>query len=142
MSKFWEKYDYSDALDRARSLLPEQLVGDSRFDMPKIDANIEGNRTFVKNFKEVAGLLNRKEGHLLKFLTNELGTSGNVEGSRAIFQGKHTRAQIQKSLERYVDNYVFCSTCGKPDTKLELSDRIMMMRCEACGASQAVKPIK
>jgi translation initiation factor 2 subunit 2 len=142
MSKYWNDYNYSQALERARKSLPETLVGDSRFDMPITDANIEGNRTFFKNFKEITNLLNRKESHMLKFMTNELGTSGNIEGNRVIFQGKHTRTQIQKALERYVANYVFCATCGKPDTKLQLLDRILIMRCDACGASQAVKSIK
>ncbi len=141
-SKFWEEYNYDEALDRALKLVPESIRGDSRFEIPKINSSIEGNRTFFKNFKEIANFLNRKESHLLKFLTTELGTNGNVEGQRAIFQGKHGKMQISKAIDRYLKNYVFCATCGKPDTVLELKDRIIIMRCEACGATQAVRPIK
>ncbi len=121
-----------------------QLVADddSRFEIPKVNSEIEGNRTFINGFKALAAAINRKEQHLLKFFSNELGTSANVEGNRAILQGKHTRAVIQKAFNRYVELYVLCATCGKPDTKLELHDRIMMMQCEACGASAAVKSLK
>ena len=142
MSKYWETYDYKDALHRARDLAPEIKSSDDRFEIPRIQSNIEGNRTFLRNFFEIANFLNRKPTHFLKFLTSELGTSGNVDGNRIIFQGKHTRMQIEKALNRYVEQYVLCQTCGKPDTRLEIQDRILMMRCDACGASQAVRPIK
>lgn len=142
MSKYWKTYNYDNALKRARDLSPGIISSDDRFDIPKIQSNIEGNRTFLRNFFEIANFLNRKSTHFLKFLTNELGTSGNVDGNRIIFQGKHTRMQIEKALNRYVEQYVLCQTCGKPDTRLEIQDRILIMRCDACGASQAVRPIK
>ncbi len=143
MSKYWEKYDYDDALSRGRSNLPQIVADDdTRFEIPKIDSEVEGNRTFINSLKALMNTLHRKESHFLKFLTNELGTSANVEGQRVILQGKHSRNQIQKALERYIELYVLCATCNKPDTRLEQNDRIMMMRCEACGATQAVKALK
>ena len=142
MKSFWENYKYQEGLERGLQLVPKKNVEDSRFEVPRVEANIEGNRTFFKNFKEITNLLNRKDTHVLKYLTSELGTNGNIEGSRVIFQGKHPKAMIQKTLDRYLQNYVFCPTCGKPDTKLEQSDRIRIMQCEACGANQAVRLIK
>ncbi len=143
MSEYWKSYDYEEALKRAREKLPQIVADDdTRFEIPKVNSEIEGNRTFINGFKALANAINRKEQHLLKFFSNELGTSANIEGNRAILQGKHPRALIQKAFERYIQLYVLCATCGKPDTKLELHDRIMMMRCEACGAQAAVKALK
>ncbi len=143
MSEYWQKYDYEEALKRARGKLPQIVADDdTRFEIPTVNSEIEGNRTFINGFKALATAINRKEQHLLKFFSNELGTSANIEGNRAILQGKHPRSLIQKAFNRYIEMYVLCGTCGKPDTKLEIQDRIMMMRCEACGATAAVKSLK
>ena len=137
-----EMEEYLKMLDRARSQLPEKVFQDVRFEPPKADSIIEGNRTFIRNFREIVHALNRDPNHLLKFFTLELGTAGTIEGNRAIFQGKHSRHFINQLLERYIKNYVICSECGKPDTQLITRDRIMMLRCEACGAVSAVPQMK
>ena len=49
---------------------------------------------------------------------------------------------LQTLLERYVKEYVICGECGKPDTQLVLETRIMRKRCDACGASISVKPLR
>ena len=91
---------YSQILERAKDQLPEIIQDDNRFVIPDVESSVEGNRTFFRNFREIYSTLNRSEHHFLKFFTNELGTSGNVEGPRAIFQGKHSRFQISKLLDR------------------------------------------
>ena len=139
MSNYWKTYDYNTALESALKEVPENIISDTRFEVPKVVANIEGNRTLFQNFKDIAIALSRKQEHLLKFITSELGTNGNFEGNRAIFQGNHSRNMIQNALNRYANSYVFCATCGKPDTRFEFSDRIRILSCDACGASQAVK---
>ena len=85
--------------------------------------------------------LNRSESHFLKFFTNELGTSGNIEGTRAVFQGKHSRVQLAKLVDRYVKDYVLCPECGKPDTKFIQQNRVELMKCDACGSRSAVRSI-
>ncbi len=132
---------YSRILKRAKEQLPEHTRDDTRFIIPEVDSQIEGNRTFFRNFKDIISLLNRPHNHFLKFLTNELGTSGNIEGNRAIFQGKHLRGQIIKLLDRYVTDFVVCPECGKPDTKFTVQGRVALLTCEACGASTGIKAI-
>lgn len=143
----WENYNknqdkvYDSILQRAKLQLPEISISDSRFVIPQIDSRVEGNRTFFRNFKEVINTLNRPDPHFLKFLTNELGTSGNIEGTRAIFQGKHPKLQISKLLDRYVKDYVICSVCGKPDTKFISQGRVNMLKCDACGAQTNLRSL-
>lgn len=143
----WEKYQddkdsfYDTILARAKEQLPEILAEDNRFVIPDVDSEVQGNRTFFRNFREVLNALNRPEAHFLKFLTNDLGTSGNVEGTRAIFQGKHARGQILRLVQRYVNDYVLCPVCGKPDTKFGLQGRVTVLHCEACGAQSGLRSI-
>lgn len=78
----------------------------------------------------------------MKYLTRELGTAGKVEGSRAIFQGKFPKELIKSNIESYVEEYVICSECGRPDTQLEKVERVMVLKCLACGAHRPVKKRK
>ncbi|MDH5401115.1 MAG: translation initiation factor IF-2 subunit beta [Candidatus Heimdallarchaeota archaeon] len=141
----WNEYNdnpekvYSNILKRAKTQLPEHSTETDRFIIPKVDSQIEGNRTFFRNFKELQTLIARPESHFLKFFTNEIGTSGSVEGSRAIFQGKHIRTQVQKLFERYINDYVICPECRKPDTRFITQNRIEMLKCDACGATAGIR---
>ena len=133
--------NYEDLLKRAREQLPEKIFELSRFEPPRPDVSIEGNRTFFKNWHQVVSALNRDENHLLKFLTKELATSANIEGQRAVFAGKHFRGTMNELLNRYLKDYVICPECKKPDTNLIKEDRINFLVCEACGARTSVKPV-
>jgi translation initiation factor 2 subunit 2 len=143
----WNEYNnnqdevYERILSRAKSKLPDISFSDERFVIPTLDSQVEGNRTFFRNFREIVTVINRPANHFLKFLTNELGTSGNIEGNRALFQGKHSKAQLNKLLDRYVNDYVICPECKKPDTKFVHQGRVQMLNCDACGASTNLRSI-
>ena len=85
--------------------------------------------------------MNRDPQHLLKFLMRELGTAGNVDGSRAILQGKFTHYLINERIEDYVDKYVICHECNRPDTKIIREGRIFLLKCSACGATAPLKQL-
>lgn len=75
----------------------------------------------------------------MKFLLGELGTAGKIDGNRAIFNGKFEQSLINGLIRSYVDDYVICSECGKPDTRLVKDDRILLLRCDACGGHRPVR---
>ncbi len=133
--------NYKDLLKRAREQIPEKIFEKSRFEPPKPDADIQGNRTFVKNWHQIVTALQRDENHVLKFITKELATSANIEGQRAVFSGKHFRGTMIDLFNRYIKEYVICPECGKPDTVLIREDRINFLVCEACGARTSVKSV-
>ena len=143
----WKDYDknkdqfYEDILTRAKNNLPELKISDNRFIIPDLDSEVQGNRTFLRNFREIINIINRPDAHFLKYLTNELGTNGNVEGNRAVFQGKYPTFQLKKLFDRYLEDYLFCSECGKPDTRFIQQGRITMMKCDACGATISIRSI-
>jgi hypothetical protein len=49
---------------------------------------------------------------------------------------------VNKKLDEYVNRYVICKECKRPDTKLVKEDRISFLKCEACGAKSSIKAIK
>ncbi|AKB26566.1 Eukaryotic translation initiation factor 2 beta subunit [Methanosarcina sp. MTP4] len=135
-------YDYEELLDRAIAKLPDIETTDARFVIPEPRTFSEGKATILDNFGNIADILNRDPDHLMKYLTRELGTAGKIEGSRAVFQGRFTRTQLADNIQAYVDEYVMCSECGRPDTQLVRVDRVLILKCSACGAHRPVKKRK
>lgn len=130
--------DYEKMLDRAFEHMPKMVFETKRFEVPKALVSIEGNKTIVKNFNELCDVLNRDPNHLLKFLGKEMGAAGRRDGSRVIFVGKFGPTVLNRRVEKYTKTYVVCPVCGKPDTKLKRVDRILVMKCLACGATSPV----
>lgn len=133
--------DYENLLERAIDQLPPEVFESKRFSVPKAYSVIQGNRTFIQNFREIADALNRDPQHLLKFLLRELGTAGNLEGGRAIMQGKFTHYLINERIDDYVQKFVMCHECNRPDTRIIREDRIFILKCEACGAKAPLKTL-
>ena len=131
--------DYEDMLDDAMEDIPDTTRQKSRFEIPDVDVDISGNRTTLKNLKSIANDLGRDPDHLMKYLLTELGTAGNREESRGVFQGKFKKHEVQERIDDYTEEYVLCSECKRPDTKLVKEDRVQMLECEACGARSSVR---
>ncbi|HKM13550.1 MAG TPA: translation initiation factor IF-2 subunit beta [Candidatus Methanomethylophilaceae archaeon] len=130
--------DYLALLERAKLNLPETIESHERFELPELDIIQEGKITILRNFMDIADKVRREPSHLLHFLLRELGTPGEVDNRRAIFKAKISGITISERLQQYTDTYVICAECGRPDTKLVKNDRIMMLECEACGASRPI----
>ncbi|MDR3223866.1 MAG: translation initiation factor IF-2 subunit beta [Methanobrevibacter sp.] len=132
---------YEDLLTRAIDQLPPEIFETKRFNVPKVYSDIQGNRTFIKNFKEISEKLNRDSQHVLKFLLRELGTAGNIEGSRAILQGKFNYYLINEKVEEYIQKFIYCQECNRPDTQIIREGRIFILKCSACGAKSPLKTL-
>ena len=101
----------------------------------------EGNKTIIKNFSQIAKAINRSEEHLYKYIVKSMGTAGLLESGRVVLQGKFNRDEVQKEIEDYVKTYVLCKECNSPDTEFIREERVLMVRCLACGAKHPVKGI-
>jgi translation initiation factor 2 subunit 2 len=130
--------DYEDQLDRALEETPEIEGGTERFSVPDPEVRQEGNVTVYENFQGTVDRLGREDDHVIKFLQNELGTSGHIdESGRARLTGEFRERRVDKALEEYTEEFVLCSECGLPDTRLEREQGALLLRCEACGARSA-----
>ncbi len=132
---------YEELLERALKMLPENVVKRERFEIPKVAVQREGAKTIIKNFSAIAKTLNRSEDHLSKYLVKSLGTAGVIEGGRLVLQGKFTEDEIQRELNDYVKTYVLCKECNAPDTEFVREERILFVKCLACGAKHPVRSI-
>ncbi|OLS31449.1 MAG: Translation initiation factor 2 subunit beta [Candidatus Thorarchaeota archaeon AB_25] len=135
--------DYDKLLDRARSQVPEDAFKKSgeRFQVPDVQLIVQGNRSIWQNFQEIINIVNRPGKEVLKFVSGQLGTAGNIEGSNALFNGKFTTEQVEEVLNRYIESYVICPVCTRPDTDIAKDGAAYYLTCSACGARTSIRPV-
>jgi len=110
-----------------------------RFEIPKAQGLVEGRKTIITNFMQMASHLRRKPEHFQKFLLKELASSGQIEGDRLVLNMKVPSFKINQKIEDYTKEFVLCKECKKPDTELTKEDRINFVHCLACGAKHSVR---
>ncbi len=134
--------DYDTLLNKAYEELPEDHATVERFEIPKVKGHIQGNKTIITNFHQIAQFLSRTPEHLLKYVQKELATPGTLAKNGLIFGTKIPASRINEKVEKYVEEYVLCSECRKPDTKLVKEDKYLFKKCMACGARQSARILK
>lgn len=130
---------YQDLLEQAYKKVKPISGNGERFEIPEVEGMLEGNKTIITNFSSICSFLRRKPEHLEKFLLRELATPGNIDGDRLVLQRKILKSKIQEKLKEYVEEFVLCKECKKPDTQLEKQGEFMFIRCLACGAKHSVR---
>ena len=131
--------DYEASLDRALSAVPDIESGGDRLSVPDAVAQADGAFTRFNNLDAVADALNRNTDHLHRFLQRSLATSGKLQSGVGRYNGEFAARDFESAVEEYTEEYVRCSECGLPDTRLVQEDRTMMLRCDACGAFRPVQ---
>lgn len=133
--------DYEKLLDRALEVVPKLTLERGRLQVPEPELVTMGNCTVLRNFRSIASSLDREPEHLMKYLLRELGVAGSAKGAQAIFQSRFARPVIDERIKRYIDEFVLCRECAKPDTKLLKRGRVYMLKCGACGALASVRSV-
>ncbi|MBN2111728.1 translation initiation factor IF-2 subunit beta [Candidatus Woesearchaeota archaeon] len=131
--------DYEKLLEEARKKLPESTLKHERFEVPKVRGHIQGNRTILSNFYQIAETLGREPEHLLKYILKELATPGELKKNAVIIGAKVPASRINQRIEEYAETFVICPECKRPDTKLIREDGFVFMKCLACGAKKNVR---
>ena len=132
--------DYKKMLEEVRKSLPEAVFIKERFEIPKAIGHIQGNRTIITNFLQIASNLRRDVDHLLKYVLKQLATPGEIKKSGALILGtKVPASRINEKIRQYANEFVLCFECGKPDTQIIKEGELTYMKCTACGAKNFVK---
>lgn len=132
--------DYATLLKRGREHMPASVYEKERLEIPKARGHLQGNKTIISNFSEIASMLRRQPEHLLKYILKELAAPGDVNRSGLLIIGSKISAQrINEKIKQYTHEFVFCPTCGKPDTDLKKEGDYTFLVCSACGTKTTVK---
>jgi translation initiation factor 2 subunit 2 len=110
-----------------------------RFEIPKAKGHVEGTKTIVTNFSQICDVIRRPKEHVAKYLFRELASPGVIESERLILNRRLNSALINEKMESYVNEFVICPECKKPDTEIKKQERLLFLHCLACGAKHAVR---
>jgi translation initiation factor 2 subunit 2 len=130
--------EYEGKLDRALEHVPELGEGEERLSVPDPEVQKDGAFTRLTNLKEIGDALSREPEHLHREIQSELGTAGQLGEGRSRYNGSFSPSDFQAAVDSYIQEFVRCSECGLPDTRLVNEEGTMMLRCEACGAFRPV----
>jgi len=132
---------YDQMLKEAEKKISRDISKESRLEIPPPNVIIQGNKTFISNFTDIANSIRRDPKHLAKFLFRELAKPGHVDNNRLILQGKVMKSLVQNKIDAYIKEFVVCKECNRPDTNIVKEDRLIFLKCEACGAKQPLRRI-
>ena len=132
--------DYEKLLERAREGLEDVMENSERFNPPIPEVLHEGSKkTIIRNFTEILDVLRREENHLYKFLLQELGTAGSIDNRRLVLQGRVPEKKIKERVKLYIDTFVICQECNRPDTDFSKRGRTLILDCQACGGKRPIR---
>ena len=134
-----EHFNYEQLLEKAKAQLPEVKQSTERFEIPKVAGHIQGNKTIITNFSQICDAIRRPQEQLLKYLQRELATPATIDGPRLVLGRKISSALINEKITSFCNAFVLWKECNKPDTQLIREDRVLFMKCTACGAKQPVR---
>ena len=130
--------DYEASLERAMDALPDYGDQEERLSIPDPAVQADGAFTRLKNLDEIGDTLSRESVAIHRFIQRELGTHGEFEAGQGRYAGSFSAGDFEAAIDAYVDQFVRCTECGLPDTRLVTEDRTQMLRCDACGAFRPV----
>src|SRR3989338_3414537 len=120
---------YEQLLEKGLNELPARGEGTERFTIEKVKGHIEGNKTILINLRKIAKDMDRNFDHLLKYLLRELASPGKVVGERVVLGTKVAASVVNKKIAKYASEFVYCSECSKPDTKIVEEKGVNYLRC-------------
>jgi translation initiation factor 2 subunit 2 len=141
MSIYPFSMNYEAMLQRGKQQLPENIRNTERFEVMKVKGIVQGNKTILSNMTQIADQLQRPVEHLLKYLNKELAARGEMKDSYTVFNTKLPAQRINEKIDVYVEQYVICKECGRPDSKMAKSGPAWLITCQACGAKYTAKGI-
>lgn len=130
--------DYEAMLAKGQGELPEEQGKGERFAIPNVKGHLQGNKTVISNLPEIAKNIGRPLELLVKYIEKQMATKGLIEGNFVIFNTKLSATRMNERIQQFVDQFVICKECGKPDTKLSKDTGVFFLRCSACGAKYSI----
>ena len=130
---------YEALLEKAYSKVKVVKSGSERFEVPKVQGQVQGKNTIITNINTIANYIRRPLDQIAKFLQKELAVSGKIDSDRLILNTKLNSEKVNEKILLYTKEYVICPECGKPDTEIIVDKGIKSKHCLACEAKSPLK---
>jgi translation initiation factor 2 subunit 2 len=148
MTEIEKDYPYTDLLRRLKHLQHpngEDEEGAKR-KLPAIMlAKIGTKKTMFATFPQICKEMQRDLQHVMSYFVAELACEGSLDSQeRLVLKRRCLPQEIESVLRKYVENYVQCRTCKKPDTVLTRDPvlRLQFLECQRCHSKTSVASIQ
>ena len=105
--------------------------------MPRVDSFFQGTKTIVRGFNQLMDTM-RRDKNIYKVVNERNSTTDKEVNNQLIINGKVNSYQLNKLIESYYKQFIFCPECKRPDTKVITEGGTKLLKCEACGAVKSV----
>lgn len=136
-----EELNYDALLDKAYKQLDSIKQETQRFVVPELENLVQGRRTILKGINGIAKTLERDPQHILKYFVKETGVPATYADGNVILNGAINSFKVKQIYERYVDEFVFCKQCKKPETRIITERGVLLLKCDVCGAMNPVRKL-
>jgi len=134
--------DYYELLEEAYEKLKKEgkivKKGEGTMEIPLPKVSYHGKFTYIENIKEILDIVRRDIKLFVKFLQRELNISCKIENNMVVIQKNVPIDVVKSKIDKFIENFVRCPVCKKLDTVLIKKDRLLFIKCEACGAESPV----
>ena len=130
--------EYKQMLENAYKDVRKNDFTSQRFESPKVQGYYEGKKTIITNFTQISSYIRRKPEHFQKYLLKGLASAGYIEGDRLVLNLRIQREKVDQKIKEYINEFVICRECGKPDTELIKNKNLVFIQCLACGAKHSI----
>lgn len=141
------EYSYTDLLQRLKHLQhPNGEKEEEKRKLPAIMlAKIGTKKTMFATFPQTCKEMQRDLQHVMSYFLAELACEGSLDSQdRLVLKRRCLPHEIESVLRKYVENYVQCRTCKRPDTVLTRDPvlRLQFLECTRCHSKTSVAPIQ
>jgi len=102
---------------------------------------IQGKKTLLKNAGPVCKTLKREILHMLKYFVKETGVPATNDDTKIILNGMVNSYKVNQIYNKYIDEFVLCKQCKKPETRIITEKGVLLLKCDACGAINPIRKI-
>lgn len=112
-----------------------------RYRMSKLETNFIGKgkntKTLFINLPIISKELITEPSYIIKYLAYKYCTLGMYDKKVGFWylKGEYQLRDVTKTLEEFIELYILCPTCRKPETVLKTKKDYIKMGCFVCGHS-------
>lgn len=133
--------NYDNLLLRAQKQLETINVEHKRFVIPELESLVQGRKTILKNAGQVCKILKRDIQHLLKYFVKETGIPATNDDTKIVLNGNVNSFRVKQIYDRYIEEFVLCKQCKKPETRIIVEKGVLLLKCDACGAINPLRKL-
>lgn len=118
-----------------------------RYKMPDLQSKVEkpgtnGQQTVILNIAEIAKALHCDPEYPTRFMGAELGAQATFQDTSdrtcCIIKGIFPPADLNKQLNKFIDQFILCPKCRLPETKIHIKSKKVCVTCASCGYDDAL----